>query len=99
MCEQPFHDVGDRHPELAVADLPVLVPVHRLNHVLDLARCQLVNQDYIIIVHTCEEIHPRRLRDFPSRAVPKKGKKGLELGPETVLASHPWQLMRGLISQ
>ena len=45
MCEQPFHDVDDRHPELAVADLPVLVPVHRLNHVLDLARCQLVNQD------------------------------------------------------
>ena len=45
LCEYPFHDVDDRHPELAVADLPVLVPVHRLNHVLDLARCQLVNQD------------------------------------------------------
>ena len=45
LCEQLFHYVDDRHPELAVADLPVLVPVHRLNHVLDLARCQLVNQD------------------------------------------------------
>ena len=41
-------------------------------------------------MYTCEEIHPRRLRDFPSRAVPKKGKKGLNLGmytrPEAVLA-------------
>ena len=31
----------DRHPELAVADLAILVSVHRLDHILDLTGCQL----------------------------------------------------------
>ena len=34
LCEYPFHDVDDRHPELAVADLPVPILVHGVDHLL-----------------------------------------------------------------
>ena len=33
------------HPELAVADLPVLIPVHRLDHVIDFSKSNLLKQD------------------------------------------------------
>ena len=32
-------------PELAVADLPVLIPVHRLDHVVDFSKSYLLKQD------------------------------------------------------
>ena len=31
----------DCHPELAVADLAILISVHSLDHILDLTGCQL----------------------------------------------------------
>ena len=30
------------HPELAVADLPILIPVHRLDHVVDFSKSYLL---------------------------------------------------------